>query len=183
VKERNRNDNYRGTLAGLGVGISLGAALGIALDNLAVGIGFGFMIGLALRFVIRRTNAKLEYPAGTRIQLVIALVIFMVSIIGAMLLFQLEMQDWLLTTIALATTLPSLFLAYTLGKAITSLDELQRRIQTESIAISFGGTFVVATTYGLLGLVGVPQLNWLYVAIVMGVLWALGKFWTMWKYR
>ena len=46
------------------------------------------------------------------------------------------------------------FLVVTLGMAIASLDELQRRIQTEAIAIGFAGTVIVCGGYGLLGLAG-----------------------------
>jgi hypothetical protein len=38
--------------------------------------------------------------------------------------------------------------------AIASLDELQRRIQTEAIAIAYAGTAIVCGGYGVLGTAG-----------------------------
>ncbi|NIR63034.1 MAG: hypothetical protein GWN61_03150 [candidate division Zixibacteria bacterium] len=153
------------------------------MDNLAIGLGIGFVIGIPLSFVIRQVRAPMEYPAGSRIQLVIAIFVFMISLIGTILLFTIEMQSWIHILIGFIPALPALFLMYTVGKMITSLDELQRKIQTESIAIALAGIFVVATIYGLLGLVGVPQLNWMFVPIVIGIFMLIGKLWTMWKYR
>ena len=76
------------------------------------------------------------------------------------------------------------FLVVTLGMAIASLDELQRRIQTEAIAIGFAGTVIVCGGYGLLGLAGnLPALNWGLVLFVMVFMWFIGKMWTMWRYR
>ena len=63
------------------------------------------------------------------------------------------------------------------------LDELQRRIQVEAIAIGFAITALITLSYGLLGLVDIPQPNLLYVSFIMVVSWGLGKLWTMWKYR
>jgi len=64
------------------------------------------------------------------------------------------------------------------------LDELQRRIQTEAIAIGFAGTVFACGGYGLLGLAGIaPTLNWNWVVFVMVFMWFLGKMWTLWRYR
>lgn len=64
-----------------------------------------------------------------------------------------------------------------------SLDELQRRIRTEAIAIGFGFTALVVMTYGMLGLVRLAQPNWVFVTLPLVVGWGLGKFWTLWKYK
>ncbi|MGW8145052.1 MAG: hypothetical protein ACWGN2_11705, partial [Anaerolineales bacterium] len=87
------------------------------------------------------------------------------------------------TLVALAPALPAVWLAYTIGSAIAQLDELQRRIQLEAIGIGFGGSVVVTLTYALLVQVGVPQISWMFVPLLMLLFWAIGKLWTMWKYR
>jgi glycerate kinase len=63
-----------------------------------------------------------------------------------------EARRRLLITIGLGTMIDS---------AITSLDELGRRIQLEAIAIGFGGTAVTAMGCGMLGLADVSQISWL----------------------
>ena len=81
------------------------------------------------------------------------------------------------------TAIPGLLFIYTLGQAISSLDELQRRIQTEAMAIGFGLSALMLIVVGLLADAGVPQLNWLMAAAGMSAFWLLGKLWTTWKYR
>lgn len=179
----NRSLYARSILAGLGVGISLGTAVGIAMDSLAWGIGVGVALGLAMSILVQQVKAPMEIPAGARRKLVVAIIIYLVINSGAILLLDDEMARWLQILIAVIPALPAAFLAFTLGKMISQLDELQRKIQTESIAIGFAGTFVIAISYGLLGLVGVEQLNWIYVPIIMATCWLIGKLWTMWRYR
>ncbi len=85
--------------------------------------------------------------------------------------------------LALGPGLTFLLLAHAVGLAIASLDELQRRIQTEAIAIGFGLASVVVVSVGFLGAIGLEQPNWVIVAMVMILGWAIGKIWTLWKYR
>ena len=74
-----------------------------------------------------------------------------------------------------------LLLAHAVGLAIASLDELQRRFQTEAIAIGFGLASVVVVSVGFLGAIGLERPNWVIVAMVMILGWAIGKIWTLWK--
>jgi hypothetical protein len=96
-------------------------------------------------------------------------------------------RGWSGTRAILAALLPIAawsFLVVTLAMAIASLDELQRRIQTEAIAIGFAGTVIVCGGYGLLGLAGIlPAINWGLVIFVMVLMWFVGKMWTLWRYR
>ena len=96
-------------------------------------------------------------------------------------------RGWTGTRAILAALFPIAvwaFLVVTLGRAIASLDELQRRIQTEAIAIGFAGTVIVCGGYGLLEIAGVvPALNWGLVIFVMTFMWFVGKMWTLWRYR
>ena len=84
--------------------------------------------------------------------------------------------------VALSPVLPGVFVAVGIVRAILNLDELQRKIILEGLAISFMGTFILLLSLGLLGMVDVPQLNGVYVCLVMVVLWLLGKFWATRRY-
>jgi uncharacterized membrane protein (DUF485 family) len=84
--------------------------------------------------------------------------------------------------IALSPLVPGMFIARGVVRAILQLDELQRKILLEGLAISFMGTFILLLSLGLLGLVDVPQLNGVYVCLVMGVLWLIGKLWATRRY-
>ena len=90
------------------------------------------------------------------------------------------------TQIILATLLPTVgwaALIISIGMAIASLDELQRRIQTEAIAIGFAGTAILVGAYSLLQFAGFGQINVGVVLLVMAVMWLVGKLWTLWRYR
>ena len=54
------------------------------------------------------------------------------------------------------------------------IDELQRRIQLEALALSFGVTCVVTWGYGLLEYAGLPALSWIWVPPFMMTLWGIG---------
>ena len=84
--------------------------------------------------------------------------------------------------IALTPLAPGVFIAGGVVRAILKLDELQRKILLEGLAISFMGTFILVLSLGLLGLVDVPQLNGIYISLIMVVLWLLGKFWATRRY-
>jgi hypothetical protein len=55
------------------------------------------------------------------------------------------------------------------------LDELQKRIQLEAFALSFGVTCIVTFGYGLLEDAGFPALNWTWVPTFMLVSWGIGS--------
>ena len=63
------------------------------------------------------------------------------------------------------------------------VDELQRRIAVEALAIAFGGTAGITFGYGFLENVGLPHVNWMFVWPVMAALWIVGGMFTRWQYR
>ena len=63
------------------------------------------------------------------------------------------------------------------------MDDLQRRIQVEAMAIGYGITLLVTMTVGLLAQAGVRQPSWFVVTFVMLIAGLIGKLWLRWKYR
>ncbi|MEC7762685.1 MAG: hypothetical protein VX874_12335 [Pseudomonadota bacterium] len=57
---------------------------------------------------------------------------------------------------------------------IRRLDELQRKIQIEALAIAFAGTALITFSYGFLEGVGLPKLSMFAVWPLMAVLWVAG---------
>jgi uncharacterized protein YebE (UPF0316 family) len=114
--------------------------------------------------------------------LVISGVLFFVIFLGSIYLINHDIGGSYQTLIALAPTIPLFIFILAIAKAIASLDELQRRIQIEAIAIGFGLTVLVSSTIGLLGLTGFPQPDWIFVSVIMVFSWLVGKLWTRWKY-
>jgi len=62
-----------------------------------------------------------------------------------------------------------------IGMAIASLDELQRRIQTEAIAIGFAGTAIFVGGYALFQFAGLSEVNVGLVLFAMSGFWLAGK--------
>jgi len=161
-----------------------GAAFGQGLGSLWLGLVTGILFGLAIGYRLHRAPIKMRYPMYLIRRTLLAAGFCILTGMGYAVLVD---RGWTGTRAILAALLPIAawaFLVITLGMAIGSLDELQRRIQTEAIAIGFGGTVIICGGYGLLGLTGsLPALNWGLVVFVMVLMWYLGKMWTLWMYR
>ena len=171
-------------VTGAVAGGMLGAALGYGFGSLWVGMVVGILLGLVIGYRIHRSPIKMQYPMYMIRRILLAVAFFFMVGMGYTVLID---RGWSGTRLVLAALVPIAawaFLVICVGKAIASLDELQRRIQTESIAIGFAGTAIVCGGYGLLGFGGVvPALSWGIVLFVMIVMWFAGKMWTMWRYR
>lgn len=76
--------------------------------------------------------------------------------------------------IALVPMIPIFFASWAYLRFFHCIDELQKRIQLEALALSFGVTCGVALSYGLLEYAGFPALSWIWVASLMMVLWDIG---------
>jgi hypothetical protein len=161
-----------------------GAAFGYGLGSLWIGILVGILFGLAIGYRLQRMPIKMRYPPYLIRRILLAAGFCVLVGMGYAVLVD---RGWSGTRATLAALLPIAawsFLVVTLAMAIASLDELQRRIQTEAIAIGFAGTVIVCGGYGLLGLAGIlPAINWGLVIFVMVLMWFVGKMWTLWRYR
>jgi hypothetical protein len=76
--------------------------------------------------------------------------------------------------VALLPVVPAIALIMAFVRHLRVMDELQRRIQLEALAIGFGGTAVLTFGYGFLQGVGFPLLNWTFVFPLMIGLWGIG---------
>lgn len=168
--------------SGLLIGLGIGALLGTLNGDLLEGIGFGLVIGLAIGAAFERRGRMMQFPPGMLRRVILCAGLFLIVLLGSQRLLDLALARPLQIAVTLAPALAFLLLVLSVAAAIASLDELQRRIQTEAIAIGFGFTAVFAVTYGLLAGVGLSQANWIFISVPMAVGWALGKFWTVWKY-
>ena len=79
--------------------------------------------------------------------------------------------------------LPALFIARSIVRMFSSGDELQIKIQMQSLAFAFVGTVLLTLTYGFLQMAGVPTANWVWVWPLMGTLLLVGKFIAKSKYQ
>jgi hypothetical protein len=73
--------------------------------------------------------------------------------------------------------------AWAIMRGIWRLDEMQRRIQLDAIAISFLGTALVTFGWGFAEGAGLPHLRAFAVWPIMGTLWAAGALIAQRRYR
>ena len=85
--------------------------------------------------------------------------------------------------LALVPLIPLLFALRAFLRFFQRIDELQKRIQLEALALSFGITCVVTWSYGLLEYAGFPSLSWIWVPAIMLILWDIGVYVASRRYR
>jgi hypothetical protein len=85
--------------------------------------------------------------------------------------------------VALTPMVPALFIARSVVRLFSSGDELQIKIQMQSLAFAFVGTVLLTLTYGFLQMAGVPTANWIWVWPLMGTLLIIGKLIAKRQYR
>lgn len=85
--------------------------------------------------------------------------------------------------VAVAPVVPAFFALLAFVRALGRMDELQRRIQLDAIALAFGATAILTFTYGFLQNVGFPAISWIWIVPGMMVLYGLGSAFSAWRYR
>jgi hypothetical protein len=178
------NERLKNIITGVTAGGMLGVVFGYGFSQLWIGIIVGILVGLAIGYRLDRLPIRMRYPIHITRQFLLAAAFMMLAGFGYMIFID---RGWSGTRAILAALVPIaawVFLVITLGMAIASLDELQRRIQTEAIAIGFAGTAIACGGYGLLQWAGiVPILNAGIILFVMILMWFIGKMWTLWRYQ
>ncbi|MGH9647789.1 MAG: hypothetical protein ACRD4E_13340 [Bryobacteraceae bacterium] len=76
--------------------------------------------------------------------------------------------------IAMLPVIPAAFAMWAVIRGFRNLDELQRRIHFEAVVFSFLATCLPTLTWGFLQDAGLPQIDVLWVAPLLIVLWGLG---------
>ena len=85
--------------------------------------------------------------------------------------------------INLVPMLGALAAAWAIMRGLWRMDEMQRRIQLDAIAISFLGTALITFGWGFAEGGGAPPLQAFMVWPIMGVLWVAGLFIARHRYR
>lgn len=75
---------------------------------------------------------------------------------------------------ALLPVLPGFVMAWVILRQLNRLDEFQRKVQLDSLAIAAAGTALITFSYGFLEGVGFPKLSMFLVWPIMSALWAFG---------
>jgi len=183
LKRRSPETKRRNTA----IGFVLGLMLGGLVDAITGDVGLWTILGMVLGSLLGYTGLEhinwMEYPKGVLARLIAAWILFFATFFGTYYALSQETFRSLQSILPFAPLLPGFLFLYATGYALSRLDELQSRIQIEAIAIGFGITAMIGLTYGMLGLTGVHQPNWMLVPVIMVFSWLAGKLWTRWKYR
>jgi hypothetical protein len=76
---------------------------------------------------------------------------------------------------ALLPIVPAAFFPFIMLDRLRRMDELQRKIQFEAIAFAFTMAALLTLSFGFLqGFANFPDVNWVWVWPVMGLLWVIG---------
>ncbi|WP_319518878.1 hypothetical protein [uncultured Martelella sp.] len=86
-------------------------------------------------------------------------------------------------SIALLPMLPALFICVVVVRCIRQLDELQRRVQLEALAVAFAGTALITFSYGFLEGIGFPRLSMFMVWPLMAAIWFVGVIIGKFRFR
>ncbi len=76
--------------------------------------------------------------------------------------------------IALLPMVATVFIMLAALRFFRRMDELEKRIQLDSLALAFVGTAFITFGYGFLEIVGFPHISWFAVWPLMAVLWVIG---------
>lgn len=181
------DEKRKNAIAGLGVGVALGIIFWSALDGL-LPAPLDFLVGMATGLVLGYRLGKqpillMRYPPAIVRRLLLTGAAFVLGMFAYTYFLDLELNRTQSMFSSLLAITPVFAFAWAIVSAIASLDELQRRIQTEAIALAFAGTAMVVMVIFLLSLAGLPNPNWGWILVLMTFMWLLGKLWTMWRYR
>jgi hypothetical protein len=165
-----------------------GAAFGLLMAagfewSIGLGLITGLLFGIAIGVRLTFKPPRMRYPMFRFRRIMVAAAVFLM---GALIYSYLLDQPLSRFQAFLAILLPLAGWAAVvifIGQAIASMDEMQRRIQIEAIAIAFAGTAILVGGYALLGFADYPQINWGVVIMLMSVMWLAGKLWTLWRYK
>jgi MFS family permease len=168
------------------------AAILIFAIIVAIGLMLGYVEyfalgGLVLAMLFASPASKrihlMEFRAGAIIPFVVSVILVLALLLVSLVLkVSINTPPW---SVALGLLpLPALIAAVVfLARAISKLDDLQRRIQTEGLALGFGIFLVILTGYAWLTLFGAPQIDWIFAPLVMILCWVAGKLATTVRFQ
>lgn len=104
-----------------------------------------------------------------------ALALYAMLLVGAAALERaINLSDIVRLAINLVPMIGAFAAAWAIMRGLWRMDELQRRIQFDAIAMSFLGTALITFGWGFAEDAGVPRLQAFMVWPIMGALWGVG---------
>lgn len=183
VEKPSPEGRRKNTAIGFIIGMLLGGLVDILTGDMGIWTILGMILGSLLGYNGLGHFYLMEYPRGVLLKVALAGILFFGTLFATYIALGRETLPYLRPFLPYVPLLPGFLFLLAIGYAISRLDELQRRIQTEAIAIGFGITAIISLTIGLTGLTSTAQPSWTLVPLIMTFSWLAGKLWTRWKYR
>lgn len=117
------------------------------------------------------------------VEFAISMIAYMVILVVSMNAINHGVTPQLKWVFALLPLVPIAFVFAAVVRYVGSIDELQRRILIESLALAAGVTALLGITYGFLEVAGLPRLSawWAYAAVM--VAWIISQPFVARRYR
>jgi hypothetical protein len=123
-------------------------------------------------------------PAGRySATMLILLALYAIALVASLTWLKAGVEGPWKYAIAVLPVLPALGIPFAVIRFCQAMDELQRRIQLESLAFGFASAAIATFTYGFLQNAGLPDLSWVWVWPVMGTCWIIGHLVARRRYR
>lgn len=106
-----------------------------------------------------------------------------VLIVSQRMLAGMGSDSTMATLLAVTPIIPALFICGVVVQVIRNLDEMQRKLQLEALAIAFAGTALITFSYGFLEGNGLPKLSMFTVWPLMSALWFVGVMAGLLRHR
>ena len=119
----------------------------------------------------------------TQIEFGLAMLAYLMVLVGSVTVLQSNPTASWRYIVAVLPVVPAAFVLSIFIRALTHLDEMQKRIQMQAFGFSLGATALLTFGYGFLEGVGLPHLSWTFVLPLMAILWGVGTAIFTLRYR
>jgi hypothetical protein len=119
----------------------------------------------------------------TQIEFGLAMLAYLMILVGSVTVLQANPTAPWRYVVAVLPVFPAALVLSIFVRALTHLDEMQKRIQMQAFGFSLGATALLTFGYGFLEGVGLPHLSWTFVLPLMAILWGVGTAIFTLRYR
>ncbi len=119
----------------------------------------------------------------TQIEFGLAMLAYLMILVGSVTVIQSNPNASWRYVVAVLPMVPAALVLSVFVRALTHLDEMQKRIQMQAFGFSLGATALITFGYGFLEGVGLPHLSWTFVLPLMAILWGVGTAIFTLRYR
>ena len=119
----------------------------------------------------------------TQIEFGLAMLAYLMILVGSVTVLQSNPNASWRYIVAVLPVVPAALVLSIFVRALTHLDEMQKRIQMQAFGFSLGATALLTFGYGFLEGVGLPHLSWTFVLPLMAILWGVGTAIFTIRYR